>query len=314
MSSATLDAYVFETEPVNASHTVPIQVIIPTRNGTHNISLGQSFTYEYHSEQPTVRDLHPKALIAEGGTKVTVVGTNFAPERNPRMNLTQNTITANTSGVQVTFGEVNYPIMPCTVRNESEMSCITPRLQLPSVDEFGSFKVGYRFGFIFDGLEYDQGSSKENDVTRVTTSTTIEISIVELPWIKDHNWSPYDETKKESLELVMMWGQFQHEAVVRVGGIASEITKRYDNKVLFFPPDEVWLDGKFECQTSSVSYSVEVQAGNINQVVGCLKYTSTSGASLTMILSIAVCVIIVVTVVSIISCYVIRKRTNKNRE
>ena len=54
----------------------------------------------------------------------------------------------------------------------------------------------------------------------------------------------------------MSWGAFQHEALVLVGGVASIITKRYDNSLLFTPPDDV-IEEK-GCHDYIDAYVVEV--------------------------------------------------------
>ncbi|ELU04248.1 hypothetical protein CAPTEDRAFT_186887 [Capitella teleta] len=225
---------------------------------------------------------HPIESNLHGGTKLTVVGSNFEAESNPHMNLTQMAI--NTPDGTKTFDEVNYPPTPCSVLKQSEMTCKTPKLQLPSSKEFGSFKAEYRFGFIFDGFE------EPHDVEINSTSEII-------------------------VEITISWGHFQHEVVVRVGGIRSNITERFVNRLLFLPPDEAQLDPESGCKTSKESHSVEVAAGNTNRHVGCLTYDLDDDTPPRMILVFAVYgVVAVVLVVSIIAFYIAQKRKNTDGE
>ncbi|ELU09084.1 hypothetical protein CAPTEDRAFT_200088 [Capitella teleta] len=304
-SSSQWDAYVFETKAVNTPGAVPITIVIPLRNDIHAITLDQTFTFE--SRTPNVRDIHPKELTVHGGTELTVVGSNFEAESNPQMNLTQKAI--STLDGTKTFDEVKYPPTPCSVLKQSEMTCKTPELQLPSSKEFGSFKAEYRFGFIFDGFQ------EAHDVEgNITSEITVEITVVELHSISEHHWPPYDATKRQPLNIEISWGHFQHEAVVRVGGIRSNITERLVNRLLFLPPDEAQLDPKSGCKTSNEAHSVEVAAGNTNQRVGCLTYDPDDDTPLRMILVFAVCGVVAVVVVSIIAFYIVQKRKNTDGE
>ncbi|ELU14357.1 hypothetical protein CAPTEDRAFT_211385 [Capitella teleta] len=305
-SSSQWDAYLFETEAVNTPGTVPITIVIPLRNDIHAITLDQNFTFE--DRTPNVRDIHPKELTVHGGTELTVVGSNFEAESNPQMNLTQKAI--NTLDGTKTFDEVKYPPTPCSVLKQSEMTCKTPELQLPSSEEFGSFKAEYRFGFIFDGFE-----DRQDFEGNITSEITVEIAVVELHSISEHHWPPYDATRRQPLHIEISWGHFQHEAVVRVGGIRSNITERFVNRLLFLPPDEAQLKPESGCKTSKEAHSVEVAAGNTNRHVGCLTYDPDDDTPLRMILVFAVCgVVAVVVVASIIAFYIVQKRKNKDGE
>ena len=55
----------------------------------------------------------------------------------------------------------------------------------------------------------------------------------------------------------MSWGAFQHEALVLVGGVASIIAERYDNSLLFTPPDDDVIEEK-GCHDDVDAYVVEV--------------------------------------------------------
>ncbi|ELU04381.1 hypothetical protein CAPTEDRAFT_199879 [Capitella teleta] len=292
---STQDPYVFVTTGVDVPHySVPINIVVPTRNGAKIIPLGKNFTY---GGFPSVQDIRPRELNIDGGTKITVVGENFFADSNPKMNLTQKAIEVNSPDGLNIFDEVNYPLTPCAVQNGTEMECRTPELQLPSVDDFSSFEVEYRFGFLFEGLEESQ---QLNEKWNTTTAISVEIAIIQLPEIAKHTWPPYDIT----------WGHFQHETLVHVGGIEAEITRRYHNLIQFLPPDEDGFLVSGESGCSPESYSVEVLAGNTRQLVGCLSFVASDDVPLTMIAVIAACVfslVVVVVVVSIIACCVIRK-------
>ncbi|ELU10533.1 hypothetical protein CAPTEDRAFT_204352, partial [Capitella teleta] len=88
---------------------------------------------------------------------------------------------------------------PCSVINDSEMTCKTPKLRLPPPNELGSFNAEYHhFGFLFNGYEEYQ---ERDDQRNTTTTLTIEVAIVELPSIAKHHWPPHDVTKREPLTL-----------------------------------------------------------------------------------------------------------------
>ncbi|ELT94312.1 hypothetical protein CAPTEDRAFT_189668 [Capitella teleta] len=110
------------------------------------------------------------------------------------------------------------------------------------------------------------------------------------------------------------WGEFQHEAEVRVGGIRSNISERFHNRILFFAPDESQLERGFGCQEASDAHSVDVQAGNTNGHAGCLSYVASEGAPLTMILGISAGALTVLTIASIIACCVTRKPKNQEEQ
>ncbi|ELT99097.1 hypothetical protein CAPTEDRAFT_217322 [Capitella teleta] len=81
-------------------------------------------------------------------------------------------------GVEPTSGP------PCSVINDSEMTCKTPKLRLPPPNELGSFNAEYHhFGFLFNGYEEYQ---ERDDQRNTTTTLTIEVAIVELPSIAKH--------------------------------------------------------------------------------------------------------------------------------
>ncbi|ELT94864.1 hypothetical protein CAPTEDRAFT_205366 [Capitella teleta] len=222
--SSTLDPRVFVTNRPNNSPilplSVPVQIVLPTRNGTLTVSLGKNFTYR---DIPVIDDVQPRALNIEGGTRVTVTGQNFAAETDPYLNLTQAEITLNTSDGQHTFNAVGYP-------------------------------------------------------------------------------------------LTVTWGKFQHEAQVRVGGIRSNISERFHNRILFFAPEEAQLDQEFGCQESSNAYSVDVQAGNTDRHAGCLSYVGSEGAPLTMILGISAGAVTALIMASLIACCVSRKPKNRDEQ
>jgi hypothetical protein len=96
----------------------------------------------------------------------------------------------------------------------------------------------------------------------------------------------------------MYWGVFQNEAVITVGGVQSKIVRRYDNSILFYPPNEGLIGVDDDIRVSALksfcfdkadmhivevgepnvflSHSLmlytQVQAGNTVQSVGCLQY------------------------------------------
>ena len=63
--------------------------------------------------------------------------------------------------------------------------------------------------------------------------------------------------------LQINWGEFQHEAEIRVAGLRGVITRRYDNHILFIPPEmEEIVSQQFDvipsCHAGSNTYIVEV--------------------------------------------------------
>lgn len=86
------------------------------------------------------------------------------------------------------------------------MSCETPKLELPSKEDFGTFTAKYRFGFTFEGHEkYEELGRNRND-TDEGNAFSVEIEVVELPVVKEQHWPKYDPTKKEVLDLkVSKW-------------------------------------------------------------------------------------------------------------
>ena len=76
-----------------------------------------------------------------------------------------------------------------------EMACKTPKLTLPSVKDFGNFTAEYQFGFVLDGYqEYQQ-------VTEETHNISIEVTVIKLSNIEEHDWLPYDSSSGEPLDL-----------------------------------------------------------------------------------------------------------------
>ena len=56
------------------------------------------------------------------------------------------------------------------------------------------------------------------------------------------------------------WGPFHHEIEVLVSGLKCNVTERYEDRLLFFPPDEEDLkNNQTFCNGSVDSYSVEVR-------------------------------------------------------
>jgi hypothetical protein len=157
-------------------------------------------------------------FLNSGGTVLTATGSNFAAVGEARMNVTQHKI--NSSINNNTFAPVNYPLQvclnqiinhhfthimffsqPCTIFSDVEMKCLTPRLQLPSSEEFGNFSTNFTLGFNLDDCCANQS---EKD-TR-TTKYNISFTVYTPPTIKDHTtfWKPYDSSKAEPLELEVL--------------------------------------------------------------------------------------------------------------
>ncbi|ELT89888.1 hypothetical protein CAPTEDRAFT_200580 [Capitella teleta] len=168
-----------------------------------------------------------------GGTEVTVTGENFAAYKSPNMNLSQTEISVNTSNGFEIFDVVNYVLTPCSVHNDSEMNCKTPKQSHPAMNELRSFKARYRFGFIFQSFEEEQDHG-QGFRRNTSTAISVEMAIVKLPQIPVQHWSAYDVTEKEPLHLqagatisngyllffqIERGGEgraFQHEVEVRV--------------------------------------------------------------------------------------------------
>ena len=152
------------------------------------------------------------------------------------------------------------------------MKCITPRLTLPSDDEFGNITAAFRIGFALDGVE----EYRELDEEKHSIST--QVTILHPLLVKQQEWSDYDESEQEPLALEVKmgiilltmleklisfqisWGVFQHEVKVTVSGVLSEIRKRYDNLIMFVPPneEEARLSQKAFCHSGPSYYKVEV--------------------------------------------------------
>ncbi|ELT99322.1 hypothetical protein CAPTEDRAFT_197141 [Capitella teleta] len=102
-----------------------------------------------------------------------------------------------------------------------------------------------------------------------------------------------------TISFNIMWGKFQHEVMVLVGGRSSNISQRYVNRIMLLPCDDVIaLDQNARCAPES--FSVEAQAGNTNRHVGCLTYVDSKGQHLTIILMIVASILVM-------ACCVIRK-------
>lgn len=78
------------------------------------------------------------------------------------------------------------------------MTCATPKLKLPSVHEFGSFKANYHFDFLFNGFEGDQGLDGGK---YPSSAITFEMDLHVLPQVEEQHWHSYDVTKREVLDL-----------------------------------------------------------------------------------------------------------------
>ncbi|ELU17694.1 hypothetical protein CAPTEDRAFT_217834 [Capitella teleta] len=244
--------------------------------------------------------LHFGHAVLEGGTQMTVIGENFDIISNPKMNVTQLPIKTNGSTI---FAQVEYPPSPCSANNDTHIECKTPHLELPSTEIHGVFTAQYDFVFSFDDY-------KEYQETNIT-SISFYLPVSRPPQVTKHHWPPYDAKKGEPLDLQIAWGEFQNQAVVRVGGLACTIAKRYDNQILFFPPveqDVLLLNANTACYASPDSHTVDVQVGNNNQRAGCLSYAQSS--YMMVIVIVASCVGVIIVVGICIGCYVkYRKRT-----
>ncbi|ELU00537.1 hypothetical protein CAPTEDRAFT_193817 [Capitella teleta] len=291
------DDFIFETQPVRSPQTVPVYVTLRQMNATTMRSIGLNFTYK---DMPVILDVFPKTLIVEGGTQMTVIGENFDIISNPKMNVTQLPITTNGSTI---FAQVEYPPSPCSANNDTHIECKTPHLELPSTEIHGVFTAQYDFVFSFDDY-------KEYQETNIT-SISFYLPVSRPPQVTKHHWPPYDAKKGEPLDLQIAWGEFQNQAVVRVGGLACTIAKRYDNQILFFPPveqDVLLLNANTACYASPDSHTVDVQVGNNNQRAGCLSYAESN--YMMVIVIVASCVGVIIVVGICIGCYVkYRKRT-----
>ena len=79
--------------------------------------------------------------------------------------------------------------------SDVEMVCKTPRLSLPSIEQFGIFTVQFRFAFILDGFDkYANANEQANNISD-------GITVVKLSKIGEHQWPPYDPTTGGPLEL-----------------------------------------------------------------------------------------------------------------
>ena len=81
------------------------------------------------------------------------------------------------------------------MRSDVEMACATPKLHLPSVEEFGNYTAEYRFGFLLDGVE------EFKEITEEKHNISIVVKVIRLSTVEVHTWPPYDPSKGEPLEL-----------------------------------------------------------------------------------------------------------------
>jgi hypothetical protein len=116
------------------------------------------------------------------------------------------------------FKQVNYPLtvshhfnlfiilrkltQPCDANSDTELSCKTPELRLPSKEDFGNFTAEFKVGFEFDAFD----EYKELDEERHNIS--LKITVFELPPIERHFWPPCDPSKKEVLILEVYYPPF----------------------------------------------------------------------------------------------------------
>jgi hypothetical protein len=151
------------------------------------------------------------------------------------------------------------------------VDCKTPKLHLPSEEDFGNFTANFTIGFIFDDYdEYEELDEERHNIS-------VKMTFVELPSIDRHSWPAYDSSKGDALTLEVLhhsahvsvikygchfqisWGAFQNQAVVLVGGVPANIAQRFDNSLLFTPPDNNDVNMEKGCHESTDSFSVEVR-------------------------------------------------------
>ncbi|ELT88453.1 hypothetical protein CAPTEDRAFT_188615, partial [Capitella teleta] len=298
---SSLDSRVFETPEVDVPQSVPIYVILPPESKLH--TLGSEFLYKAN---PVIEDLTPKALSSQGGTTMTVIGSNLDTVANSRLNITQLSITVNSTDGTKTFDQVDYPLTPCIVQTRSLLACKTPALKLPSTEEFGNFSAEFVFGFEFDG--YDEYSELREERHNISAA---EFTVIKLPDVHEHHWPPYDSSANEPLTLQISWGDFQGETDVIVGGVKSDIAKRYTSSISFLPPEEhhIKKNQKSDCHASPDAHTVHVQAGNVKGIAGCLKYVPSK--STTVIIIGVTAAVFCLLLVLIVACVVHKKKVLK---
>ncbi|ELT87444.1 hypothetical protein CAPTEDRAFT_201441 [Capitella teleta] len=251
-------------------------------------------------------------ILFRGGTLLTVIGSYFDDVEDLRLTLRQLAGSVNSSRGMHVFPSVNYGPLECSVLSAKKMICITPALRLRSLEEFGSFEAEYQFGLTWDTRGHtlppfpDNGGIHPSPPTRAP-DVSFQLTVVELASIEEHQWSPYDQLTEEPLKIKVAWGAFQQEAEIYVGGTTANVTKRYHNLILFFPPDEkqIITSERHACRASA--HVVEVRAGNTNRHVGCLQYAAGGDDLPSMLIAIAVsgaAVVLLVIALAITSCVV----------
>ncbi|ELU04344.1 hypothetical protein CAPTEDRAFT_193515 [Capitella teleta] len=269
--------------------------------------------------------------LYQGGTLLTVTGSHFEDVEGLQLTLMQLAGSANSSQGMHVFPSVNYGPLECSVLTARKMICITPPLLLPSMEEFGSFEAEYEFRLKYKkdetfspldiiGITFNSIDLSLTFLREVKKSDfSLKLTVAELASIEEHQWSPYDKLTEEPLEIKVAWGAFQQEAEIYVGGIRANVTKRYHNLILFFPPGEeqIIANERLACRESPAAHVVEVHAGNANRHVGCLQYATRGGeAPVVLIASVASGVVVfLVVALSISSCVVWKrmKSTQKSR-
>ncbi|ELT95881.1 hypothetical protein CAPTEDRAFT_202920 [Capitella teleta] len=102
-----------------------LPIIVNYEDGT---SLDTGFNFTYLGD-PVISDVYPLQHIPQGGTTITVNGTNLNSVSDPKMNLTQIHTFETTTG-SLTVTSKNY-ITDCTVAGANNMTCPVAELDLP---------------------------------------------------------------------------------------------------------------------------------------------------------------------------------------
>jgi hypothetical protein len=102
------------------------------------------------------------------------------------------------------------------------MTCITPKLQLPSAEEFGNYTVDFEIGFELDGYEkYRKIDEKKHNISG-------RFDVVRLSDIRKHSWPRYDSSSKEPLELEVNFTEqsINHEICSLRAGFMGNVSAR----------------------------------------------------------------------------------------
>ncbi|ELU06749.1 hypothetical protein CAPTEDRAFT_213373, partial [Capitella teleta] len=286
----------------------PLPIMVDYEDGT---SLDTGFNFTYLGD-PVISDVYPLQHIPQGGTTITVNGTNLNSVSDPKMNLTQiHTVETTTGSLTVT--SKNY-ITDCTVAGANNMTCPVAELDLPpdyadaiteaqssaSQQLSSTSTLDFWIGFLLDGVDTFKNISEVQGLE--DKKFQLGPPVFEIGDLPDYN--PDKEMYIAINGKLGYWVGRKHEIGVAVSGEQCAIFNIFSNKIQCVPPaEEDVMKGK-ELTLCSKGHSVKVAVGNSDTFIGCVSYVDNSDLNLPIILgAIGVFVVFVVVAgIGILSC------------